>query len=87
MIKSLTVSIDDIEKADRLTISGAQNVTEFTPNVTISVGQYKISVNSQDLAEALKTVVDFQTPPKVLVESGSKFEPMPTGISSLGWTK
>jgi hypothetical protein len=96
MVKSLTVSIESVEKGEHISITGTQNPTEFVKDVVLTIGSFKISVNSQDLAEALAAIVDFQTVPKqfIQVESGidiqnlvEMHEPKMTGISNLGWTK
>ncbi len=85
MVKSLTVSIESVEKGEHVSITGTQSATEFVPNVVITVGSYKVNLDSFLLAEALKAVVDFQSPPKTVVKMST--EPTPIGISNLGWTK
>ena len=66
MTKTLSCSIEDIEKADMLTISGTIHEDKFNEQIILSVGQTKIAINSQELAQALKTVVEFQQNKKVL---------------------
>jgi hypothetical protein len=92
MIKSLTVSIESADKDGYMNITGTQNAVDFVKEVVLTVGIHKIAVNSQELAEALATIVDFQTPPTSIVtvetkELGLVHQPMPSGISNLGWTK
>ena len=93
MVKSLTVSIESADKDGHMNITGTQNAVDFVKEVVLTVGIHKIAVNSQELAEALATIVDFQTPPKstVTVETGTDIrnlhEPVMSGISNLGWTK
>lgn len=60
MIKTLAVSIDDTNKDSQLTIAGTQSEEGFNTVLTVAIGGSKIAVNSQELAEALKVVVDFQ---------------------------
>lgn len=62
MIKSLIVTIDDINQDDKLSIQGTLSPKEFNKAVVLSIGQTKIAVDSQVLAEALAAVVSFQTP-------------------------
>lgn len=87
MVKSLTVSIESVEKGEHISITGTQNPNEFVSNIVVTVGPYKVNLDSQLLAEALKTVVDFQTVPNKSNLGVVAHEPMPTGISNLGWTK
>jgi len=60
MVKTLTVSIDDVEKAERISISGTLDKEKFNTNVVLNVGQYKIQVDSQLMAQALAEIVHFQ---------------------------
>lgn len=60
MIKSLSVSISDINKDDSLTITGTQQSDINDQTVILSVGQSRIPVDAKELAEALKEVVDFK---------------------------
>ncbi len=63
MIKTLIISVDDPDLSGALTIAGTNfDNSEFNKIVTIAIGGAKIAVNSQDLAQALAAVVDFQTP-------------------------
>lgn len=103
MVKSLTVSIESVEKGEHISITGTQNPAEFVKEVVLTVGMTKIAVNSQDLAQALAAIVDFQTIPKSTITNDStvnivhdirneqniqiRHEPQMTGISNLGWTK
>lgn len=68
MRKTLSITIDDSEKADGMTISGSLDPSAFNPNVILRVGNAALAVNSQELAQALAEVVAFQTP-KVEVKS------------------
>jgi hypothetical protein len=61
MIKTLTVSIDDIEKADHIQISGTLHANKLNEVVIISVGLHsKIAINAQDLIAGLQEVIAFQ---------------------------
>jgi hypothetical protein len=62
MTRTLTCSIDDVEKINHLSISGTRQ-EQFNPNVVLTVGSLKVVLDSQELASALAAVVDFQTPP------------------------
>jgi hypothetical protein len=62
MTKTLSVSITDIEQVEHLTISGTLHEGGFNETVVLGVGQTKIALNSQQLAEALSEIVKFQTP-------------------------
>lgn len=92
MIKSLTVSIESVEKGEHISITGTQKPDEFVKEVVLTVGTYKVALNSQDLAEALKVLVDFQTPPRgtYIIPTGNDIqnvEPTPIGMANMGWTK
>lgn len=88
MVKSLTVSIESVEKGEHVSITGTQNSTEFVKDVVLTIGTYKIAVNSVELAQALKEIVDFQTVPgKSNLGVVDTHEPVMTGLSNLGWTK
>ena len=60
MIKTLSVSIEDIEKADHIQISGTLHNNKLNENVIVSVGSSKIAINAQDLMAGLNEVVAFQ---------------------------
>lgn len=60
MTKTLSVSITDMEKVEHLTISGTLHEQQFNERIVLGVGQTKIALNSAELAQALKVVVDFQ---------------------------
>lgn len=92
MTKSLTVSIESVEKGEHVSITGTQKPDEFVKEVVLTVGTYKVALNSQDIDEALKILVDFQTPvffdPIVDLAKGIKsVEPTPIGMANMGWTK
>ncbi len=61
VVKTLTVSIDDVNKEDRISIAGTLNETEFNKAVVITIGQNRVVVDSQELALALAHVVGFQS--------------------------
>lgn len=74
MKKTLSVALEDVEKADTLTISGTQE-DKFNTTVVLRIGQSVFAVNSQDLAQALACVVDFQTPvkPSIVINESTLF--------------
>lgn len=69
MTKTLSVSIESTDKDTNLSISGTRNENKFNEVVVLSIGQQRIPVNSRELAEALKAVVDFVTPPAASLTS------------------
>lgn len=82
MKKTLSVSIEDIEKLEQLTISGTLHENTFNEMVVLSVGQTRIALNSQDLALALKEVVNFQQKqnPNIMVASGTNIGDQVHGV-------
>jgi len=60
MLKTLTVSITDVEKAENITISGTLHENQFNTQIVLGIGQSKVALDSKELARALKEVVDFQ---------------------------
>gem|GEM_PF-5073190 len=67
MIKTLTVGIPDKDNQEQLNIIGTKDDTQFNKIVVLAVGQVKIAVESQQLAQALSEVVQFQTPTPKLI--------------------
>jgi len=75
MIKTLSVSIFDTMKDGQLTIAGTQSPEGFNTVVTVAIGGTKIAVDSKELAEMLKAVVDFQSnigEPRIFVPTGAQ---------------
>lgn len=66
MKKTLSVSIEDIEKLEQVTISGTLHENSFNDVIVLSLGQSKVAVSSIFLAEALKEVVNFQQNTQIL---------------------
>ncbi len=61
MQKTLTISIEDIEQANTIQVSGTLHAAQFNDVVILSVGTAKVPVNSRDLQAALNEVVTFQS--------------------------
>lgn len=60
--RTLTVGITDKDNDQQLNIIGTKEDVGFNRIVVLAIGQSKIAVDSQALAEALSEVVQFQTP-------------------------
>lgn len=60
MTKTLSVSIPDSEKLEQITVSGTLDNENFNKNVVLSIGSMRVTLDSEQLASALKEVVDFQ---------------------------
>lgn len=61
MTKTLSISIEDIEKADHIQISGTLHANKLNEMVIISVGSSKIALNAQDLLAGINEVIAFQS--------------------------
>lgn len=73
MIKTLTVAIQDTNKDDSISISGAYSDEGFNTVIVVTIGTHKIALNSQEFAQALAEVVKFQQtkppPPPTVAET------------------
>jgi hypothetical protein len=65
MQKTLLISIKDFNDDEQMTIAGTLEEKQFNKAIVLSIGQSKIVVDSQILAQALSEVVTFQKPSKV----------------------
>ena len=77
MTRTLTVTVEDPDKSGSISISGTLQQDKFNELIVLSIGQAKIALNSQDLASALKAVVDFQqtqTKPSIVIPSGTNLD-------------
>lgn len=73
MTKTLTISVEDIEKSGTVSISGALHEHQFNEVVVLTVGNVKVALNSKELATCLAEVVNFQSKFEVKNEVTSLF--------------
>lgn len=82
MTKTLTVSIEDVDKQGQVSISGSLDELNFNTMVILNVAGNKVALNSQELAKALAEVVDFQSQKLPKVSLPSQWNP--TDLPSTG---
>ena len=70
MVKTLSISIDDVNKDNGISISGTLDETQFNKTIVLTIGPSKVALDSEELARALAEVVNFQrnAPPISMAE-------------------